>query len=170
MPEKEQQQKEIMLIEGSKKMALVDPQKKMEFAKKAAKVLMDTIDKTNAILEIQGNKYLKFEGWQMLASFFGLSVGIEFIAPLENGEGYKAKAVVYTRDGTIVGSAWGICSRKEPGKENFTFTKLLGMAQTRAAARALKQILGWIAPLGGFKETPAEEVENGEEIPIVEEN
>lgn len=165
-----EQQKEIMLVEGSKKMALVDPEKKMEFAKKAAKILMETIDKTNAIIEIQGNKYLKFEGWQMLASFFGLSVGIDFIALLDDQSGYKAKAVVYTRDGTIIGSAWGICSRKEPGKENFSFTKLLGMAQTRAASRALKQILGWIAPLGGFKETPAEEVENGEEIPIVKED
>lgn len=151
-----QKSKEIILKE-SKEMVLADPEAQLDFAKRAASALTKVVEEAKAYVDIKGNKYLKFEGWQTLARFFGLSVGIENVEKLANG--YQAKAVVYNREGQIVGSALAVCTREEKNWRDKPEFQLLSMAQTRAASKALRNILSWIAVLSGFKEVAAEEAE-----------
>ena len=131
---------------------------------------------------INGEQYLEFEDWQTLGRFYGATVGVEWTKPLreeidEKGNtkliGYEAKAIVYIK-GEIVSSAEAMClftERNWKGKDEFT---LRSMAQTRASAKALRNVLAWVAVLGGFKPTPLEEmpsdmprtvVSNTEKIP-----
>jgi hypothetical protein len=54
--------------------------------------------------------------------------------------------------------AYGVCSSDEPnwrGKPEF---QLASMAQTRAAGKVLRLLLGWIVTLAGYEPTPAEEM------------
>ena len=51
-----------------------------------------------------------------------------------------------------------MCTRDErnwASRDEFT---LRSMAQTRASAKALRNVLAWVAVLGGFKPTPVEEM------------
>lgn len=45
------------------------------------------------------------------------------------------------------------------GTESVPLFQLASMAQTRAAAKALRMVLSWVVVLGGFKPTPAEELD-----------
>jgi len=141
-----------------------EPEIQLKFAQKAAEALVKIVEEGNACIEIQGNKFLKFEGWQMLARFFGYTVGIEKVEKLPNG--YSARAVVYDKEGRIIGAAEACCLRDEKNWANKPEFQLQSMAQTRAASKALRNILGWVAVLAKFQAVPAEEAE---EIPIVEE-
>jgi hypothetical protein len=49
--------------------------------------------------------------------------------------------------------------RKLTGEEAVPMYQLRSMAQTRACAKALRNILAWVVVLAGFKTTPAEEME-----------
>lgn len=49
--------------------------------------------------------------------------------------------------------------RVEVGEEKVPLFQLASMAQTRAAAKALRNVLSWVAVLAGYKPTPAEEIE-----------
>jgi len=44
------------------------------------------------------------------------------------------------------------------------------MAQTRAGAKALRNVLAWVAVLAGYKPTPAEEITDVISAPIEENN
>jgi len=143
--------------------SLLDPGVQTEHAIKAAKALTSLVtNSANPPVDIQGHKYLLFEHWQTLARFFNLSVGskgTEVIMREGKFHGYDAMAVVYDMNGTIVGSAEASCMVDEinwQGKPEF---QLKSMAQTRANAKALRNVLGWVAVLDGYKTTPAEEMD-----------
>ena len=142
-----------------------DPEKQMEFAVKSSRVLVQILAQKPKKVMINGEQYLEFEDWQTLGRFYGATVGVEWTKAinktLESGKevvwGYEAKAIVYIK-GEIVSSAEAMCLRDErnwAGKDEFT---LRSMAQTRASAKALRNVLAWVAVLGGFRPTPLEEM------------
>jgi len=143
--------------------ALLDPDVQTEHAIKAAKALTALINNSsNPPVDIQGNKYLLFEHWQTLARFFNLSVGssgTEVIMRDGKFHGYDAKAVVYDVNGVIIGSAEASCMVDEKNWKSSPEFQLKSMAQTRANAKALRNVLGWVAVLDGYKTTPAEEMD-----------
>jgi hypothetical protein len=49
--------------------------------------------------------------------------------------------------------------RELVGEEKVPLFQLASMAQTRAAAKALRNVLSWVAVLAGYKPTPAEELD-----------
>lgn len=51
-------------------------------------------------------------------------------------------------------------SRELIGEESVPQFQLRSMAQTRAGAKALRNALGWVVVLAGYKPTPAEEMDN----------
>jgi hypothetical protein len=157
-----------MAKENNKKALKIyeEPETQLKFAQKAANALVKIVEEANACVDIQGNKFLKFEGWQMLARFFGYTVGIEKTEKLPNG--YSARAIVYDREGKIIGSAEACCLRDEKNWSMKPDYQLKSMAQTRAASKALRNILGWVAVLAKFQAVPAEEVEPSEEAEIRE--
>jgi len=99
----------------------------------------------------------------MLARFFNLTVGTEKTFRVEqNGafKGYNARAIVYSQQGTIIGSAEASCFNDEQKWISKPEFQLKSMAQTRACAKALRNVLAWVVVLEGFSPTPAEEMDS----------
>lgn len=157
-PPSEVADKQIVVQENN--IVKFDPDQDIKQGQKAAKALMKVVEITKP-LKLNGKTYLYFEHWQTMAKFFRMTVGIEKTTKLENG--YEAKSMVY-QNGTIIGGAEASCLRDEvnwKGKPEF---QLKSMAQTRAMAKALRSILGYIPVLAGIEATPAEEM-NVNEMP-----
>ncbi len=134
-------------------------------AQKAATSLKDVIARKPKPVIINGEQYLEFEDWQTVGRFYGITVGIEQepeFVQLGEAKGFKATSIAL-RAGQIVSRAtayclddeekWGAGDRKPP------LFQLASMAQTRANAKALRNVLSWVAVLAGYRPTPAEEME-----------
>lgn len=137
-----------------------DPEKQMEYATKSARVLVQVLQQKPKKVMINGEQYLEFEDWQTLGRFYGATVGVEWTKPVTRNNriwGYEAKAVVFIK-GEIVSSAEAMCTRDEKNWANRDEFALRSMAQTRASGKALRNVLAWVAVLGGFKPTPVEEM------------
>ncbi len=72
--------------------------------------------------------------------------------------GYEAKALVL-RNGEVIASAEGMCTRDEKRWNRADEYAIRSMAQTRTGAKALRNAFGWVAELAGMKSTPAEEMD-----------
>ena len=153
---KEKEKQEITVIETQAVQLSGDPRERLKQGQEAAKVLMSVAQP----VMIQGNQYLTIGDWQTIGSFYGLSAGSDEAEPIviDNVSGFRAKAVVRTSDGTVVSSAIGLCMNEGTwmGREKFAQAS---MAQTRACSKALRMVVGWVARLGGYKDTPAEEMD-----------
>lgn len=136
------------------------PKQITAFGLKASKQLMDIVTQTNWTVNIQGNKYLRFEGWQTVGKFFGYTVKTEDTKYVEFGEakGFEAKAVVLDSTGIVIGGAEAICMNDEKNWKDKPLYALKSMAQTRASAKAFRQILSWVVVLAGYSPTPMEEM------------
>jgi len=146
---------EIVSIENS-------PVEIIQKGREMARMLQAIVSQTKGALVLNGKQYLRFEDWQTLAKFFGLTVKTGKTEILENGA--KAVAEVVNRDGIVVGGAEGYCFRDEKNWAGKPMFQIISMAQTRAGAKALRNILGWVAVLAGFEGTPAEEVETEQKV------
>jgi hypothetical protein len=58
----------------------------------------------------------------------------------------------------MISSAEASCLRDEPNWRTKPEYQLKSMAQTRASAKALRNVLAWVVVLAGYKPTPAEEM------------
>lgn len=152
-----------------------DPETQVKQAEIAAKALMSVIQQKKKKVEFNGEQYLEFEDWQTIAQFYSHTTGIEWTRPIEEmGKivGYEAKAVIYNRDGLVVGGAEAACMNDEGNWAKKPKFQLRSMAQTRAMAKALRSRFGFVAVLAGFKPTPAEEMihDKGESLYFCEEH
>lgn len=141
--------KKELVLEG-------DPDQQLEFAQKAAKTLMKWVEQKPKKVVINGEQFLEFGDWQIIARFYGATVGVEWTKGIDKG--WEARAVVY-RNGEILASAEAMCTRDEKNWKNRDEFMIKSMAQTRASAKALRQAFGWVAELAGMKSTPAEEMD-----------
>jgi len=74
-------------------------------------------------------------------------------------KGAKARAeVIDLRTGMVVGGAEAYCMRDEENWKEKPWFQLASMAQTRAGAKALRNVLAWVVVLAGYRPTPAEEL------------
>ena len=144
----------------------IDPEAQVAYGQKCAKALMTIINAKQKKLVINGENYIEFEDWQTIARFFNSSVGTDTVKPIQEGGeivGYTARAIVYNAQGVIIGSAEADCTTSEKNWGNKEMFQVKSMAQTRAAAKALRNVFGWVAVLAGVKATPAEEMPQGDE-------
>ncbi len=142
---------------------LIDPEKQVEFASRAAKALTEIIKTKPKKVVLNGEQYIEFEDWQTIARFYNVTVGAEWTREImREGKlhGFEAKANVYNSAGTIISSAEASCLRDEKNWSTKPEFQLKSMAQTRASAKALRNVLAWVVVLAGFKTTPAEEMED----------
>lgn len=141
---------------------LIDPEEQVKFGQRAAKALMKIVESKKNKLVLNGKTYLLFEDWEMLGRFYNLTTGIDWTKEV-NREGrllgFEAKANVYNASGTIISSAEASCLRDEQNWRMKPEFQLKSMAQTRAAAKALRNVLAWVAVIAGYEGTPAEEME-----------
>jgi hypothetical protein len=108
----------------------------------------------------RGGEHVRIEGWQVLCHMCNLPLpSIVDLRREDRSDGhyvYVAEALLAY--GGREYRAYGVCSSDEPnwrGKPEF---QLASMAQTRAAGKVLRLLLGWIVTLAGYEPTPAEEM------------
>jgi hypothetical protein len=156
---------ELVPVEaGTPPLALLEaePEALLNEASRAAKMLQRVISQKQKPLIINGEQYLEFEDWQTLGRFCSITAGEDGDPEYcEFGEfyGFKASAVAYDRAGRIISRATAFCMTDEERWRTAQLNHLSSMAQTRACAKVLRNVLSWVAVLGGYRPTPAEEMD-----------
>ena len=155
---KEIDSKEVAVIEDIKR-----PQEVALFGQKAAGVLKDIVKQAKLIKNINGNEYMMFEGWQTVGKFFKTNAGVEWTKQVLNQsgdlQGFEARAYVQDEKGRIISTAESYCGKDETTWNNRPIFAMRSMAQTRACAKALRQVYSWVVVLAGYKPTPVEEMD-----------
>jgi hypothetical protein len=135
-------------------------------AQKAAKALAKVIEAKPKKIVFNGKTYLQFEDWQTLGRFYGVTALSRSTKYVEYGEGdfkvcgfeARADALLVSSD-QVISSAEALCLNDEPNWARKPLFQLKSMAQTRACAKALRNVLAWVVVLAGYAPTPAEEIE-----------
>jgi hypothetical protein len=143
-----------------------DPDLVLARSVKVADLLKDVIAKKKLVLKIGQSEYIRFEGWTTLGALVGLFAQTEWTRPLADDAGWEAAVVVKNAQGAVFGRAEAQCLRAEKNWKNRDDFALRSMSQTRAAAKAFRMPLGFIAVLGGYEATPAEEMPAQTEVDV----
>jgi hypothetical protein len=142
------------------------PKDIMEYGEKAAIVLKGMLEKfkeAKIVVDIAGRRYMRFEGYQAVGQFCKTSVAIEWARPVKDADklvGFEAKANVLDSTGRVIGSAESFCGIDEPRWAKAPIFQIKSMAQTRAAAKALRNLYGWVVQMADVDATPLEEMED----------
>jgi hypothetical protein len=152
-------------------------------AHKAALALKDVIERKPKKVMFNGEQYLEFEDWQTIGRFYGVTAKATATHYVEYGavKGFTAHAVALRADGFELSAAEADCLNDEEkwrsraryewhdgpngrhkvrvGDEPVPFFQMKSMAQTRAMAKALRNVLAWVVVLAGYRPTPVEELE-----------
>lgn len=138
------------------------PDEVLEQARTVALALKQRIDNKAKPVKFNGETYLEFEDWQVLANFYGLSAKVIETKYVEYGtvKGFEARAVaIKISTGQEVSAAEALCLNDEPNWSRKPLYQLKSMAQTRACSKTLRNVLAWVVVLAGYKPTPAEEMQ-----------
>lgn len=133
-------------------------------AKEAATALMAVVEEQHLYMEKGESRHLYIEAWELLGAFYGVSAGTSQLGDVrdlyENGQylGSEAYATLVDKNGMKIGGASAVVLREEPGREDMPIFQMRSMAQTRAASKAHRLKLAYVAVLAGFSGTPAEEM------------
>lgn len=137
-------------------------------AQKAAAALKKVIQGKPKPVTINGETYLEFEDWQTVGRFYGYTAGAEEapeFVELGGARGFKATAVALDSRGIVRSRATAYCMDDEDRWGKAPTYQLARMAQTRANAKALRNVLSWVTVLAGYKATPAEEMDGVKSAP-----
>jgi len=144
------------------------PEEILSDAKEAAKALQRVISGKRKPVVFNGEQYLEFEDWQTVGRFYGLAAKVTNSRFIEFGDvkGWESHAVVInTNTGLEISAADAMCLSDEPNWSRKPLFQLRSMAQTRACAKSLRNVLAWVVVLAGYKPTPAEEMQGVLEAP-----
>jgi hypothetical protein len=132
-------------------------------AVRAAHAVFGVITTRPRRLSLGGKPYPFFEDWQTCGKFYGITAGTVSTKFLQMGavRGFEAVAeAIDARTGQRVSSAEAMCMSDEPNWAKKPLFQLRSMAQTRACAKALRNVLGWVMVLGDFEPTLEDELED----------
>ena len=138
------------------------PEEVLAQAKEAATALKGVISGKVKPVIINGEQYLEFEDWQTVGRFYGVTAKVTSTSVIDIGgvQGFEARAVVIRNaDGMELSAADSMCLNDETNWKNRPLFMLRSMAQTRACAKSLRNVLAWVVVLAGYKPTPAEEMQ-----------
>ena len=137
------------------------PAETLADAQRAATALQDVIRRKAKPVIFNGEQYLEFEDWQTVGRFYGVTARVDVVDPITVGHvaGFRASAVAVQADGRVLSSAIAYCTDDEATWRGKPLFQRASMAQTRACAKALRQVLAWVVVLAGYRATPAEELE-----------
>lgn len=154
----EEKDQEVLLMPAVRPL---DPHSIILSATRAAEALMEVVEQKGLYQKIGEKKYLQYEAWVLLGRFNNLTPVVEYSRPCQYNEssGWEARVRVLDGEGREVSAAESMCLRDEPNWRDKPEFQLRSMAQTRAASKALRMKLGFVAALAGFEPTPAEELE-----------
>lgn len=158
------------------------PHEVLAEAQTAAAALKGVLESKPKKVVFNGEQYLEFEDWQTIARFYGITAKVVSTAFVAYGDvkGFSARAVALRADGAEISAAESECLNDEDkwrskskyewrdgqngrekvkvGDEPVPLFQLKSMAQTRACAKALRNVLSWVVVLAGYRSTPAEEL------------
>jgi hypothetical protein len=138
-------------------MAGPPPEEIIEDARRKAVALKTVLDQKRAVM-INGKRHLEFGDWQLVARFYGLVAAVDWTREIAGGWEARASAI-NVETGMAVSHAESQCTDDEPRWGNRPSFQRRSMAQTRASAKVLRNALGWVAEIGGYASTPAEEMD-----------
>jgi len=141
--------------------AIRNPFEVLEEAKQAAKALRDVVSQKTKPVVFNGEQYLEFEDLQTLGRFYGITAKVISTEFINYGEvqGFEAHVVAMRSDGMEISAADSMCLNDEQNWKSKPLFQLRSMAQTRACAKCLRNVLAWVVVLAGYKPTPAEEMQ-----------
>jgi hypothetical protein len=138
-------------------------------ATKAAKALHDVIESKPNKCVIRGKTYLQFEDWQTLGRFYGVTAKAARPSTSSSARATTRCAALkppptrcLVSTNQVISSAEAMCLDDEEKWQDSPFFQLRSMAQTRACAKALRNVLAWVVVLAGYNPTPAEEMDGVE--------
>lgn len=135
--------------------------KKVELSDDAKKLLaLKTFIETNNLgLDDNGKKYVKVEVWQYLAQQRGL-IPTFLSEETQYGENYgvKTTCILHNASGLEITRSTMIATRDEEFLKDKDRFAVMGLSETRAFARAVKNIYGYLLVALGFNATPWEEI------------
>lgn len=138
-----------------------DPADQLNEARARAKVLVEVVREQGLAKSFGGGKpHVFVEGWQFLASQFGLIPEIEWTRELDTGAGWEARAALRRlSDGQIISTAEAECRTAERNWKGRDSYAVRSMAQTRAVSKVCRIALSSVMVMAGFNATPAEEMD-----------
>ncbi len=144
----------------------LSPQEIVQIATEQANALMDIVEKKKLYVLIEKKKYLYYEAWETIGQFNGVKAIPDWVNPIKDQQeetiGYTAKVDLLDKCGRLVGSGIMPCYFDEfpcRGKEGSGKHKAaMSAAQTFAGSKAYRMNFAYIAVLGGYEPTPAEEM------------
>jgi len=129
---------------------------------------MDVVNSRELYTEQNGNKYLHVEAWELIGAFAGFRAETESIEAINANDqivGYKAKVVLVSiADGSRLGGGGiAMCGLDEyvtkgQKTQGAKHNAAMSMAQTRAVSKAFRMNFSYVAVLGGYAPTPADEM------------
>lgn len=125
---------------------------------KLAKKVRAFADRTHNVVTTDGKSYVKVGAYQYLADLVGVVPSFEFDANSTNEEVWCTCILKEPKTGIRVTETTMYANKKEKflrDKEDFA---VLGMAQTRAFVRAMKNVYGFIMELAGYQAVGIEEI------------
>ncbi len=154
---------EIVKVEQVPQGLAIDraPAEVLREAHLAAKALADVLSNKAKKVVFNNEQYLEFEDWQTVGKFYNVTcgeTGQAEVIEVAGIPGFRASSVAY-RNGQVISSATAYCMRDEPNWAKKPLFQLASMAQTRANAKVLRNVLAWVVVLAGYKATPAEEMD-----------
>jgi hypothetical protein len=141
-----------------------EPALVLQEAQRAAAALRDVIGRKQKPVVFGGEQYLEFEDWQTVGRFYGITARVlpDSVRYVEYGDvvGYEATAEAYHAESDrVLSIASSMCLSDELNWRRKPLFQLRSMAQTRACAKALRNVLSWVVVLAGYRPTPAEELD-----------
>src|SRR3989304_433549 len=140
-------------------------------AKEQGDALMQIVKATKISKRIGDKEHLQVEAWQTIARFNCCWIDTDWTRDIKDSEGrvlgVEARArLIRLDDGVVLGGAEGACMRDEElERQDGTVIERWGdyyavksMAQTRAQGKVGRMAFAWVAVLGGYAGTPAEEM------------
>lgn len=151
----------VMTTDQVMPMPAASPADIIAAAQEQARAMMDVVESQRLYQSIRGKKFLCVEGWQLLASFSGLTPIITKCRPVsfDDVRGWEATCELRDREGRVVASASAVCCDDEPNWRGKPQYQLRSMAQTRAISKTIRTKLSFVAVLAGYEPTPAEEMD-----------
>lgn len=143
----------------------LEPAQQVAKATEIANALCDVIEKQKLYSVIQGKKYVRVEGWELLGTFLGILPKERNIVCLEDGSYEATVDLVRASDGIVVGGASALCGVDESRWAKADRYARRSMAFTRAVGKAYRSSFSWIISLAGYEACPAEEMPK-DEIPF----
>lgn len=136
------------------------PQQVLDEALKAAKALQSVITQKSKPVLFNGEQYIEFEDWQVLGKFYGVTAEVISTEPIniDGVKGFLAKARAVDASGRTISAAESMCLNDEPNWSRKPLFQLRSMAQTRACAKSLRNVLAWVVVMAGYRPNVAEEL------------